>query len=621
MENADRSFNSLVLYLRNNRGFDFTGYKRGSLERRIHKRMEAAGVDDYLEYIDYLEVHPDEFTHLFNTILINVTDFFRDPEAWEYLAEEVIPDILSRKRNSEPVRVWATGCATGQEAYSIAILLLEALGVEEFSDRVKIFATDVDEDALTVARLAAFSEKAVGNISEDLLEKYFVIKGGTYSFRDDLRRNLIFGRNNLTQDAPISRVDLLICRNTLMYFNSETQGRILARFHFALNEQGYLFLGKAETLLTQSHLFTSPNLKMRVFQKVPTTNLRGRLLKMAQSPDTAEMNHYMGTMQVRDAVFEEGPVPQFVLDLDNTLLMVNKRARDLLKITVLDVGKPFQDLDISYHPVELRSPIQRVLNERMPVVIRDMEWQSGGGIVEYYDVRIQPLTSNGDTLIGISVTFLDVSTHKELEQKLIIANQELETALEEVQSTNEELETTNEELQSTIEEIETTNEELQSTNEELETMNEELQSTNQELQAINDELREKTLEMERLNIFLEAIFKSVTFGMVVLDENLRVLVWNHQMEDLWGIRTDEALHHNFLTMDIGLPVDALQRPVLDCLQSVDEKREMFLDARDRRGKSIQCRVIATPFINRDNIIQGVVLMMEKASEQGSHPVP
>src|SRR3954452_6851407 len=212
---------SLLEYLKSNRGFDFTGYKRSSLERRFRKRMDAAGVTDYGEYEDYLQVHPDEFKDLFDTILINVTGFFRDRPAWDFLAEEVIPKLLEETPPDRQIRVWSAACASGEEAYSIAMLLAEALGEDQVQQRVKIYATDVDEDALAVARHAVFSHDSAKGVPPELLEKYFESHPAGHAFRGDLRRTVIFGRNDLVQDAPISRVDLLISRNALMYFTSE----------------------------------------------------------------------------------------------------------------------------------------------------------------------------------------------------------------------------------------------------------------------------------------------------------------------------------------------------------------------------------------------------------------
>ncbi|MGH7621484.1 MAG: CheR family methyltransferase, partial [Gemmatimonadaceae bacterium] len=248
-------FDTLLDYLKRTRGFDFTGYKRASLERRIAKRMQMVGVPGFAEYTDYLEVHPEEFSGLFNTVLINVTSFFRDQSTWEFIAQSVVPDLLSRRNGDQQIRVWSAGCASGEEAYTLAMIFAEAIGLDAFREQVKIYATDVDDEALARARQATYSAREVADVPPALLEKYFEEAEGHYLFRKDLRRHLIFGRHDLIQDAPISRVDMLVCRNTLMYFNAETQTRILTRFQFALNDHGVLFLGRAETLLTHANTF------------------------------------------------------------------------------------------------------------------------------------------------------------------------------------------------------------------------------------------------------------------------------------------------------------------------------------------------------------------------------
>jgi chemotaxis methyl-accepting protein methylase len=268
----------LLDYLKRTRGFDFTGYKRSSLERRIEKRMHEVEMGSYQEYLDYLEVQSDEFAFLFNTILINVTGFFRDAAAWDYLATEVIPRLLEAANNDRPLRFWCAGCSSGEETYTMAMVLAEALGEQQYLERVKIYATDVDEEALTEARHATYPAKAVEAVPPPLLERYFERVEQRYAFRKELRRTVIFGRNDLVQDAPISRIDLLTCRNTLMYFNAETQASILGRFHFSLNNGGYLYLGKSEMLITHADLFKPVDLKRRVFAKVARPTLRDRLL-------------------------------------------------------------------------------------------------------------------------------------------------------------------------------------------------------------------------------------------------------------------------------------------------------------------------------------------------------
>ncbi|HEY0783395.1 MAG TPA: protein-glutamate O-methyltransferase CheR, partial [Thermoanaerobaculia bacterium] len=276
-QGAGVEFTRLLEYLRLARGFDFTGYKMSSLMRRMRKRMAEVDIETYSGYIDFLEVHPDEFLPLFNTVLINVTGFFRDPDPWKYLAEQIVPRILEDKSADEPIRVWSAGCASGQEAYSVAMLFADALGDEAYKRRLKIYATDADEEALAQARLASYDDRQIEDIPEPYRARFFETSGDRHVFRSELRRSLIFGRHDLVQDAAISRVDLLVCRNTLMYFNVETQAKIIARFHFAVAKNGYLFLGKAETLLSHGESFRPVDLKRRVFQRTPNSSLRDRL--------------------------------------------------------------------------------------------------------------------------------------------------------------------------------------------------------------------------------------------------------------------------------------------------------------------------------------------------------
>src|SRR6185437_4831661 len=280
---SEEDFDVLLLMLKETRGFDFTGYKRSTLHRRIRRRMALLNLATFGEYRDYLELQPDEFSLLFDSMLINVTSFFRDPLAWQALRDKVIPELLSAKSAKAPIRVWSAGCATGEEAYTLAIVLAEALGPDQFRDRVKIYATDLDEDALQQARTATYEASALADIPERLRDVYFEPTGTKRAFRRDLRRQVIFGRNDLTRDAPISRVDLLAARNTLMYLNAETQANVIRRFHFALSCPGYLFLGKAEMLITRSDLFRPVNVSQRVFAKVVRPMLRERLLAMAHT--------------------------------------------------------------------------------------------------------------------------------------------------------------------------------------------------------------------------------------------------------------------------------------------------------------------------------------------------
>ncbi len=619
---TDPQLEDLLEYLNVKRAIDFTGYKRTSLTRRIQRRMQSVHVATFSDYLDYLEVHPEEFDLLFNTVLINVTSFFRDEAAWESLAQVIAP---LAERQGEPIRAWSAGCATGEEAYTLAILLAEALGESAFRKQVKIYATDIDEEELVKARLGSYSADRVEGIAPELLERYFEYDSGRYTFRSDLRRAVIFGRHNLVSDAPISQLDLLVCRNTLMYFNREVQSRIMARFHFALKEGGALFLGKAETMLSRSELFKPLSLKHRIFTK-SEGSLRDKLLILSQAGSEDSGRWMAQEVRLREVGFNSSPEAQLVVDARGRLSLVNERARTLFALSEDDLGRQFQDLKLSYQPAELRTPIDKVMSERSATDLGSVEHAYGGEVL-HLDVKVVPLVSNGGNssgynggnrskAIGASVIFRDVTSHKRLQNSLELANGELETAYEELQSTNEELETTNEELQSTVEELETTNEEMQSTNEELETMNEEMQSTNEELETMNEEMRRRTEEVDRLNSFLESILGSLRAAVVVLDQQLNIYVWNARAEDLWGLRADEVEGHSLFTLDIGLDVEQLKAPVRACLEGKSAVETRTLGALTRRGRTIQCRVTCTSFDSPDNALRGVILLMEEVGDEG-----
>jgi two-component system, chemotaxis family, CheB/CheR fusion protein len=604
----NHDFESLLDFLKRQRGSDFTGYKRATLGRRVAKRMEVVGVEDHAEYLDYLQVHPDEFTELFNTLLINVTGFFRDPAAWRYLDEEVIPELLRRRPTGE-LRVWSAGCASGQEAYSIAMLLVRALGEKAFHERVKIYATDIDEEALAEARHAAYPPKELEAVPADLAERCFERTDHHCAFRRDLRRSVIFGRNDLIQDAPISRIDLLVCRNTLMYFTAETQGRILTRLNFALRDTGYLFLGKAEMLLTHSNLFEPVHLKCRIFSRVPRPTIRDRLAFVANGDPPLLADSDVG---LRDSAFELGPVAQILVDRDGALGAANQQARTIFGLGRPDIGRPLRDLEISYRPVELRAGIEQAYLAKRAFNLGNVSWTSAG-VERQFDVEVHPIIDGGSNIVGATITFDDVTEHIQLRDELERSKHELETAYEELQSTVEELETTNEELQSTNEELETTNEELQSTNEELETMNEELQSTNEELETMNDELRLRTSELDDVNASLETILGSLGVGVAVLDNNQLVRVWNAQADDLWGLRQEEAAGQHVLGLDIGLPVEELRDTVREALAG-GAPPAVVLPAMNRRGRAIRCKVTAVPLSVDGHDLRGAILLMEALDE-------
>ena len=617
VEETSNSGVELVLeHLRRIRAFDFTGYKRTTLARRIRRRMQQLGIETQDDYVDYLEVHPEEFEPLFNTILINVTSFFRDPDAWTALRERVVPELVEHRRDG-PIRVWSAGCATGEEAYSAVMLFAEALGPANIGDRLKVYATDVDAEALERARRAVFTAKDVEAIPAELRDRYFDEGPRGLVFADELRRMVIFGRHDLLQDAPISRVDLLLCRNTLMYFNADVQAQLVERLHFSVADDGFLMLGKVESLLGHGELFRPVDGRQRIFRKVRRRTMRARLLSIGGLGSTPAF-YEPAEEGVLDVAFEHRRHGELLLDDAGNLIGANAQARALFGVPLDAVGRPFQDLELSYRPVELRTTIDRARADGHPLSLHRVErWTPSGGIV-YIDIDIVPLQADGQQL-GVLLSFIDVTHHHELQEELEQTHRELETTNEELQSSNEELETTNEELQSTIEELETTNEELQSTNEELETMNEELSSSNEELQAMNDELRDRTGELNQVNAYMESILTSLQASVIVVDRDLRVRVWNGLSFELWGLRPDEVEGRGFMGLDIGFPVEQLGRGLRRTLASgpVDEVRS--IPAVTRRGHAVSCRARVSPLRGADGVIEGAIVLIEAEAPNGQSP--
>ena len=627
---GDPGLEELLEHIRITRGVNFTGYKRTTVTRRIQKRMEQVHVSTYGEYRDLLEADADEFNALFDTMLINVTSFFRDPAAWDYLAEDVIPSVVSRKAPGEPIRIWSAGCASGQEAYTIAMILADALGGPgNVRQHVKIYATDIDDDALAQARQGVYSQKDVADIPEALLKRYFEPIGDQFLF-DGLRRSVIFGRHDLTKDAPIGRLDLLVCRNTLMYFNAEVQTRILNLFHFALEDSGYLFLGKAEMLLSHGRLFTPLSMKNRVFRKSVTSLTKQ--LPMTQVPDETTT-----AISLPSLALDVSPVALIAVDLDGVLTEANTEARTMFGLTGRDLGQPLQNLQISHRPVELRSHLEQAYLDRRPAQIRGVKRLLPDGQAQYLDVTLTPLTGPDRSVAGAAISFADVSmtyglreelqrsredldtayeelrsANEELEatnEELQTSNEALETTNEELQSTNEELETMNEELQSSNEELETTNEELQSSNEELETMNEELSATNEELETTNEALRTRSTEILILNERLESLMSSLSSVVIAIDREMLVELWNDKAEELWGLRQAEVEGKPLAVLDIGLPVGELVPIIRSCLDGATPRKVDALDGYTRTGRPVRLRVMCTP-VSGSGLVSGVVLVID-----------
>ena len=528
----------LLQELAEQRGFDFRGYKKTTLERRFRKRMFQLNIGSYGDYAQFIRRNPEETNELLNTILINVTEFFRDPPAWEVLRHDILPKMVKQLKPGASFRAWSAGCASGEEAYSIAILVSELFGPRILEYDVKIYATDIDEEELTIARRGEYSAEALRKIRPEWRDKYFHGKGPMRVNRD-IRRLVIFGRSNLGQDAPISHVDLLTCRNVLIYFDPELQEQILGRLHYALEPGGILFLGKSESQLTNSNQFRRLNSRWRIFQRItplatgredePESNFTSAREEENSNKAREELDALL--LQQR-YMMETVRLGVMVIGPDDIIKQHNSAILGLYGLSPLNlIGKRLQDTDLfSRIPdlaVQLRSI--RINNESSRMQSRIKV----GSEERILELTLRPVLDDRGESSGTLVCSEDVT----LQEKLQKTVEELQATSEELQSANEELETTNEELQSTNEELETTNEELQSTNEELETTNEELQSLNEELETTNQELEERSKELDELNSVYTQTLEKIRLPVMLVGKDKRIQFWNSAALRLFGFKS------------------------------------------------------------------------------------
>jgi two-component system CheB/CheR fusion protein len=383
--------------------------------------------------------------------------------------------------------------------------------------------------------------------------------------------------------------------------------------HFALRPEGVLFLGKAEMLLSHGALFSPLDLRRRFFRPVRRLGNGGTVVTMRPLPDRAV--DPFGIERLHHQAVMVSPVATLLVGVDGVLAGMNSRAESMFGLPTHAVGRPVREWEVAFRPVMLSPTVDQVLAERRPIWLREVEWDRSPDERLVLDLMVAPLLSVTGESIGVSVMGTDVTRYRELQHDLESANRQLETAYEELQSTVEELETTNEELQSTVEELETTNEELQSTNEELETMNEEQQSTNDELRSINEELRDRTQELREASDYMEAILASLRSAVIVVDREFAVRTWNSRAEDLWGLRAHEVLGTHLLSLDSGLPVEAL-KPMIRRLLLDEPGGELRLETLNRRGRTVEIRVVGSPLRDPEGKPTGAVLVVDELTTGG-----
>ncbi|MFL5390815.1 MAG: CheR family methyltransferase [Myxococcales bacterium] len=571
-----RELEEILQKLREARNFDFRSYKRATLYRRVLRRMQDHGKSTLAEYSALLDSHPAEYDALLSSMFIKVTSFFRDKDTWDELSKRVIPQMLAEKRPGEEIRAWCAGCATGEEAFSLALTLAEVLGPSFTNQDVKVFGTDVDEKAIAFARHAHYASDHVESVPPRLLKEWFVEENAGYTIRKDIRRCVVFGVNNVLGDAPISRLDLLLCRNVFIYLDAKMQKRVLHRFHYALRRNGILVLGKSELIPFAAKIYDTVDLSRRIYRKdgkrevdLGQDRLVGLLEQETIDRTAQDVTADLGTLdQFHRDVLQSLRVPVVATSMDGAVMLWNGAASALWGRSESEVtGKKLATLNLPGLSGELLIEKSRAVRDgRSEREVSPGSVPAGDSVpARQLDVEVSILREPGGERQGLVYVAHDVTIFREMEGEARRATderqasfEELQTLTEEMQSSNEELETTNEELQSANEELQTTNEELQSTNEELETTNEELQSTNAELDATNRELAHRTEEMNKLAFYQRTILRSLSAAVVVLDPQGRINMWNLAAERLLGLAEGEALGQVLWT----LAIPAIPRPVL-----------------------------------------------------------
>ncbi|NMF65100.1 CheR family methyltransferase [Brasilonema octagenarum] len=470
-------FEALLDYLKQNCSYDLSGYKEGTLVRRVQYRMQQLEIENYGNYLQYLQNNSDECVSLFNTILINYSGFFRDSDSWDYLANQIIPQIITRKQSDKKIRVWSAGCASGQEVYTLLMLLAEALGIEQCLQRVQVFATDIDEDALAEARQASYSDKEVANIPSDLLSKYFEQTQQRYVFDSKLRRTIIFGVHDLTNNAPMSKIDLVVCRNVLIYFKPQTQEKTLVRFHFGLCDNGFLFLGNSEGLTNNKYIFTPVSLKHRIFAKGQNLTLQDHLLLAPRTDTKKAVNPLTTQIQMWKAAFLASPLAQLAVDRSGRLLLANEQANTLFNLNISHIGAQVEDLEIArlINPSTFINQLDR--DRAKPSAVRrsrtagsdnshsslgpkHIEWVTDNHTT-YLNIYTTLISDESGKALGTNLTFIDVTRNILLEDEIERLNSALVKVTQELKETKEVLHTTTQQFDSTQKELESVHQEMQ----------------------------------------------------------------------------------------------------------------------------------------------------------------
>jgi two-component system, chemotaxis family, CheB/CheR fusion protein len=610
----------ILLFLRSKTGHDFSLYKPSTIGRRIDRRAAVHDLE-LPAYARYLQDHPEEVRLLFKELLINVTSFFRDKDVFETLEKVVLPELFEGKPEGYGFRIWVPGCATGEEAYSIAIAFREHMERARREHKVQIYATDIDEDVITVARAGLYPPNIALDVSEERLRRFFYKEEAGFRIRKPVREMVVFATHNLLKDPPFTKLDLLSCRNLLIYLEPELQNRVVPAFHYALRPSGVLLLSPSEGIGNHTDLFAPLHRKSKFFRSKPSSAsaravLAGRMpwarepAPLSADPAPGKPRDLGFTERTKKALLDSYAPPAVVTDYEGTVLYVHGDTGRYLRAAPGQASLNVVLMAREGLQHELRRAIQRAIANRKAVTLKDLAVKFNRTshrvrttvrplpgpdpllLVSFEDSRGEPEPPAGRTKAARSLR--GTRQVREIEEELQETRASLQATIEEAQAANEELKSANEELQST-------NEELQSTNEELETSKEELQSVNEELVTVNSELQAKIEQLARTQSDLRNLLDNTSAGAVFLDGALAIRRFTRDASRLFRL----------VASDVGRPLadikpnveghDLLEdaREVLDSL--VPRQRQVSLD-----GGRLWYLARIVPYRTVDNVIDGVV---------------
>lgn len=617
----DQARQEIYAILRNHSGHDFSGYKTKTFVRRVRRRMQVLQLTTMRGYIEVLERDADEVTNLFRDLLINVTNFFRDPDAFAALEKMVVPRLFEGRGPNDTVRIWVPGCATGEEVYSLAILMREQMDRLSDAPRVQIFATDIDEPALTVARSARYPEALLDGMTPERKKRFFTCDGASFVLAAEARELCIFSPHSVVRDPPFSRMDMVSCRNLLIYFGPEIQNRVIPTFHYALRSGGYLFLGTSESISQHGDLFATLDKKNRIFQARDHVRSGYRLPMMVGDPrivapdaerSPARIAAYPLRQAVESHVLEKFAPPHVVVDAEGNVVYYSGRTGKYLEPPQGVPSRQILTMARKGLRLDLRAALREAMTTRATVVREDVAVDGDDDRIQPVTLTVEPLADSGMgerlylvlfTQAGPARSRAEIGTEVS-HDSMADLERELRDTRERLQSTIEEYETAIEELKSSNEELVSVNEESQSTNEELEASKEEMQSLNEELSTINAELAGKVDELDRAHSDLRNLFESTRIATVFLDRNLVIRNFTPAASAFFNLRP----------ADIGRPLtdltSKLHYPELkDHIGTVFASGEMLEHqlSRDAAGRHHLVRLI--PYRTEGGRTEGVVVTL------------